>query len=393
MEKRHIKKVVEDENNVHIIYGKSEDWEGIMVDGEKRNYHEEEKDMHDKDEERKKIGTLITDGLELPLFETEKEAKEEAEKLGGDPPMCHQHTVDGETYYMPFKDHEEAKEVLNNRSMHEEEEEKMHHEDRDAHYKALIKKILDMLEENAKDMHEEDRDEHYEEKLKEIEETLRIMHEEEKDYHDEDEEKDMHEEKSFRNKKNKTEKRYYNMETRISKRGNKNIVVGHAAVYGKLSEDLGGFREMIKPNAFDSVLENDVRVFFNHDPNYILGRTKAGTAKISSDKTGLKYEFEVPDTQAGRDLLVSLERGDISQSSFAFSVDRDSWSERDGRDIRTIEKVKRLYDVSPVSIPAYPDADDIAIAKRSLKNYKNESWTSTIKRSLLDLKIKILKNK
>ena len=118
MEKRHIKKVVEDENSVHIIYGKSEDWEGIMVDGEKRNYHEEEKDMHDKDEERKKIGTLITDGLELPLFETEEEAKEEAEKLGGDPPMCHEHTVDGETYYMPFKDHEEAKEVLNNRSMH-----------------------------------------------------------------------------------------------------------------------------------------------------------------------------------------------------------------------------------------------------------------------------------
>lgn len=327
MEKRHIKKVIEDDNNVHIVFGKSEDWEGIMVDGEKRDYHEEEK-MGDHDEE------------------------------------------------------------------------KMHHEDRDAHYKALIKKILDMLEENANDMDDEDRDEHYEEKLKEIEEALRIMHEEEKDMHEEeekdmheDEEKDMHEEKSFRNKKVKTEKRYYNMETRISKKGNKNIVVGHAAVYGKLSEDLGGFREMIKPNAFDSVLNNDVRVFFNHDPNYILGRTKAGTAKISSDKTGLKYEFEVPDTQAGRDLLVSLERGDISQSSFAFSVDRDSWSERDGRDIRTIEKVKRLYDVSPVSIPAYPDADDIAIAKRSLKNYKNENENKNIKRNLLDLKIKILKNK
>jgi hypothetical protein len=203
----------------------------------------------------------------------------------------------------------------------------------------------------------------------------------------------MHEEKSFRNNTVKTEKRYYNMETRVQKRGNKNIVVGHAAVYGKLSEDLGGFREMIRPGAFDSVLNNDVRVFFNHDPNYILGRTKAGTAKISSDKTGLKYEFEVPDTSAGRDLLVSLERGDISQSSFAFSVEKDSWADRDGRDIRTIEKVKRLYDVSPVSIPAYPDADDIAIAKRSLKNYKNENENKNIKRNLLDLKIKILKNK
>ena len=328
MEKRHIKKVIEDDNNVHIVFGKSEDWEGIMMDGEKRDYHEEEK-MGDHDEE------------------------------------------------------------------------KMHHEDRDAHYKALIKKILDMLEENGNNMDDEDRDEHYEEKLKEIEEALRIMHEEEKDAHEDEEEKgmhdeeekDMHEEKSFRNNIVKTEKRYYNMETRVQKRGNKNIVVGHAAVYGKLSEDLGGFREMIRPGAFDSVLNNDVRVFFNHDPNYILGRTKAGTAKISSDKTGLKYEFEVPDTSAGRDLLVSLERGDISQSSFAFSVEKDSWADRDGRDIRTIEKVKRLYDVSPVSIPAYPDADDIAIAKRSLKNYKNENENKNIKRNLLDLKIKILKNK
>jgi len=142
------------------------------------------------------------------------------------------------------------------------------------------------------------------------------------------------------------------------------------------------------------VLKDDVRVFFNHDANLILGRTKSGTAKISTDREGLVYQFEVPDTTYGRDLLVSMERGDVNQSSFAFSVEKDSWSEKNGRDIRTIEKVARLYDVSPVSIPAYPDADSLQVAKRGLEKFKNnEKNKSYSERELLDLKINILKRK
>ena len=127
----------------------------------------------------------------------------------------------------------------------------------------------------------------------------------------------------------------------------KPYIVGHAAVFDSLSEDLGGFRQRIERGAFDDVLEDDVRALFNHDPNLILARTKSGTLKLSLDEKGLRYEFDVPDTTTGRDLLVSLERGDVSQSSFGFTVEQDSWhKDEDGVHIRSISKVKRLYDVS-----------------------------------------------
>tara|TARA_R100001244_G_scaffold121245_1_gene90875 strand:+ start:3024 stop:3995 length:972 start_codon:yes stop_codon:yes gene_type:complete len=197
-----------------------------------------------------------------------------------------------------------------------------------------------------------------------------------------------------------TEKRFYNVATRITKRNGKQVIEGHAAIYDSPSEDLGGFTERIKKGAFDNVLDNDVRAYFNHDPNFILGRTTSGTLRISADDTGLKYEFDVPDTTAGRDLVVSMKRGDITQSSFAFTVEEDSWEQIEGKDIRTINKVKRLYDVSPVSIPAYPSANDLALAQRSKMIYidkqkMQEETDDEINRSIekLKLKINILKRK
>lgn len=345
-EKRHIKKVIEDEKEVHIIFGKSEEWEGIEMeerkahDDEEKDYHEEEKIMHD-DEDK----------------------------------------------------------------MHHEEKE-MDDEDRDAHYKVLLEKLMELIKESDSEMMEEERDAHYKDivmKIKELlmEEYDRMDHEE-KMGHEDDEEKDYHEEEKMDHedkrelRSQKNEKRFFTckIETRVKKDGDRKIVVGHASVFNKMSEDLGGFREIIKPGAFDNVLKDDVRVFFNHDANLILGRTKSGTAKISTDREGLVYQFEVPDTTYGRDLLVSMERGDVNQSSFAFSVEKDSWSEKNGRDIRTIEKVARLYDVSPVSIPAYPDADSLQVAKRGLEKFKNnEKNKSYSERELLDLKLKILKRK
>ena len=196
------------------------------------------------------------------------------------------------------------------------------------------------------------------------------------------------------------EKRFYNIKLEKRNDGSKTtpVVVGHAAVFDTLSEDLGGFQERINKNAFDEVLDNDVRAFFNHDPNHLLARVSSGTLKLSVDEKGLKYEFSVPDTSTGRDLLVSMERGDISQSSFAFTIDDDSWDKENGRDIRTINKVKRLYDVSPVSIPAYPGANDLAVAQRGLAIYneqkqRKDEEIDLIKRNLLELKIKILKKK
>ena len=242
-------------------------------------------------------------------------------------------------------------------------------------------------------MHEDEEDE--EEIIDEDEDEI-----DDEEELEEDEEEDEEEEKnrSIWDKKDTTEKRFFTVETRLKKKGKRNIVEGHAAVFGQLSEDLGGFQERILPGAFDTVLGNDVRAFFNHDPNFILGRSSAGTLKLAVDKKGLKYSFDVPDTTAGRDLLVSMKRGDITQSSFAFTVEKDSWSEKRGKEIRTIEKVSRLYDVSPVSIPAYPDANDLAIAQRSrmINNDKtkiNGENRYEYKRSLLGLKINILKRK
>lgn len=150
----------------------------------------------------------------------------------------------------------------------------------------------------------------------------------------------------------------------------KRIMRGHAAVFNALSEDLGGFREQIAPGAFaDAIKSDDVRALFNHNPDHVLGRTASGTLRMSEDAHGLAIEIDPPDTQVARDLMVSMERGDISQMSFGFSVRKggDSWSKSpDGKQIRTLTNL-RLYDVSPVTFPAYPQTD---IAMRSLTAWR-----------------------
>jgi HK97 family phage prohead protease len=167
------------------------------------------------------------------------------------------------------------------------------------------------------------------------------------------------------------EVRHYAGTLAVERRGESQapLIRGHAAVFDKLSENLGGFREVIAPGAFDDVLGDDVRALFNHDGSLILGRSSAGTLRIGVDAAGLTYEIDPPDTQYGRDLLVSLERGDVRESSFGFRVARggDKWDEsEDGVLIRTITRVSRLFDVSPVTFPAYPDTDS---AKRTLQEY------------------------
>lgn len=157
-----------------------------------------------------------------------------------------------------------------------------------------------------------------------------------------------------------------------------NTVTGYAAVYNKESEDMGWFtemREIILPGAFDDADMSDVRALFNHDPNLLLARTSSGTMILERDNQGLKYSFEIPDTQAGRDLRELLKRGDISQSSFGFTIAKQSWEEEKDergetvRVTRKIEKVARLYDVSPVTYPAYPDT---SVALRSLEKWRSE---------------------
>ena len=148
------------------------------------------------------------------------------------------------------------------------------------------------------------------------------------------------------------------------------VIRGHAAVFNQLSDDLGGFREQIVPGAFVEAIErDDVRALINHDSTLILGRNRAGTLRMSEDATGLLVEIDPPDTQYARDLLVSMKRGDISQMSFGFGVKPggQDWAKDDeGRTIRTLKKL-RLFDVSPVTYPAYPQTD---VAVRSYQEFQ-----------------------
>jgi len=139
-------------------------------------------------------------------------------------------------------------------------------------------------------------------------------------------------------------------------------IIGHASVYDRLSENLGGFREKIAKGAFDEAIDSsDVRALINHDPNLVLGRWLNGnpknTLELRDDKFGLRVFIKPPNTTYANDLKEVMERGDVSQMSFAFTVSDDEWLEKDGEVIRTIRKIDRLFDVSVVTYPAYPQTD------------------------------------
>jgi hypothetical protein len=123
------------------------------------------------------------------------------------------------------------------------------------------------------------------------------------------------------------------------------------------------FREQIAPGAFEATLaEDDVRALWNHDSAYVLGRTKAGTLTLGEDERGLWVEITPPASSLAQSFVESVKRGDVSQMSFGFSVIEDEWDIDDQEQlIRTLKKVK-LYEVSPVTFPAYPETE---IAARS----------------------------
>ncbi len=139
--------------------------------------------------------------------------------------------------------------------------------------------------------------------------------------------------------------------------GGPGVLAGYAAKYMRYSQNLGGFVEQIAPGAFAKSLGDRVPVIarYNHDDNYLLGTTEAGTLRLMSDADGLPYEVELPDTSAGRDVAALAKRGDLRYSSFAFHTLEDEWSVTEqGFPLRTLLNVQ-LVDVAPVNSPAYLD--------------------------------------
>ncbi len=162
----------------------------------------------------------------------------------------------------------------------------------------------------------------------------------------------------------------------------KRHIVGYASVFyregdrGTEYEIIPGLRERIMPGAFDRAIAEgqDVRGLVNHKKEMLLGRTSAGTVTVSVDSRGLKYSIDPPDTQLGRDTMVSLQRGDLSRSSFGFWIEKDGYTFREEKDFDVVEvRDVNLYDVGPVTDAAYAGTTSGVREYRSqefIDNYK-----------------------
>lgn len=156
--------------------------------------------------------------------------------------------------------------------------------------------------------------------------------------------------------------------------GEGRTVEGYAAVFNSPTK-IGWFEEEIAAGAFDeAITKSDCRALFNHDNNHLLARQSSGTLSLELDAKGLKYRFDAPNTMTGNDILEMIARGDLAESSFAFTVKSESWEEEKDDDgkwhyRRVIKEVDILYDVSPVTYPAYADT---TVAKRSFDSWKKD---------------------
>ena len=154
------------------------------------------------------------------------------------------------------------------------------------------------------------------------------------------------------------EERSIKVEVRASADGQS--IEGYASVFDSLSQDLGGFRELVKPGAFKRALAEspDILCVVGHDPDKLLGRTMSGTCEVEEDERGLKFRCKMPNTGLGRDMKELISRGDMNECSFKFSLDpndddAEDWDESEGFVRRTIRSVARLYDVSVCLEGAY----------------------------------------
>lgn len=174
--------------------------------------------------------------------------------------------------------------------------------------------------------------------------------------------------------------------------GTLGTVVGYPSLFDVQATIYEGpgyrFIEEVDPGAFTKTLaEDDIRATVNHNPDKLLGRMKAGTARFWADKKGLRMEVDVPNTTYGRDLVVSLERGDITGGSIWFSVVRDKKKEVDDVTVRRILEA-RLFEAGPVAFPAFEETE---VALRSTireieawRAEQRESWQVEVEHGLLE---------
>lgn len=168
-------------------------------------------------------------------------------------------------------------------------------------------------------------------------------------------------------------------------------IEGYAIVFNSLSNDLGGFREIIEPTAIDDELikNSDIVCLKNHNiKEGILARSYhgRGSLKLEIDEHGLHYSFDAPHTQFGDEVLEMVKRGDIAKCSFAFVCGEDVWNkdEKTGEYIRHVKKITKLYDVSLVYHPAYEETE-VKADTRGLDELKAQEEANNIDNSESDM--------
>ncbi len=182
------------------------------------------------------------------------------------------------------------------------------------------------------------------------------------------------------------EVRVLNTEFEIRQEGDEGpIIAGYAALFNDPADEQMGFIEKIAPGAFkDAIKNSDTRALINHDPGKILGRKSANTLQLLEDDKGLYYEIEPPETTYANDLIESMKRGDINQSSFGFVVAKEEWDETGDVPVRTIIEVAELHDVSPVTFPWYENTESGLKSKEEvLQEYRDSQHQA--KRDALNL--------
>jgi len=179
-------------------------------------------------------------------------------------------------------------------------------------------------------------------------------------------------------------------ELRVEMRADKPpMIIGHAALFNNRTVIAGMFYEEIQPGAFaKTIKEGDARCLWNHDMNFVMGRVKSGTLRLSEDDKGLLIENDPPQTTLINDMVLEpIRRKDVDQMSFSFDAVRTEWTDQENDlPIRRLLEVK-LYDVAPVTFPAYPDTDvavrsaltaagiDYAVLTQAILRSKNGSFT------------------
>jgi HK97 family phage prohead protease len=142
-------------------------------------------------------------------------------------------------------------------------------------------------------------------------------------------------------------------------------VRGHAAVFNRLSHDLGGFRVKIAPGAFTKILDSnpDVHLVIDHDTRYVLARTKNNSLELREDPYGLHMWARMANTSYARDLALLMKDGYVDQMSFACDIGSSDWTEDDAGNVtRTISSVDALYDVTICAQGAFPQTDAQLVA-------------------------------